>query len=245
MACKRSAVRARLAPLVRSEIRTDRTGSTAGKYSNGGGVGRRMCVRSGMFPRLGLLAGHRIPGADRRCPACHLGKSRPIGPVTLATWPPPTPLGGPFLPATVAAFASGPGHAGRPGRCDSLPGTAPADQDGAFADGRRGARAQRVAPMVSARRWARWCAAPLRRRVAPWRSSLRPCRRAGASREEPGAARRTGNWPSTGRQVACPPRALTLPMPGPGPPPMAEWAAHRAQLAPCRPPRRQPGQYGR
>jgi hypothetical protein len=92
MACKRSAVRARLAPLVRSEIRTDRTGSTAGKYSNGGRVGRRMCVRSGMFPRLGLLAGHRIPGADRRCPACHLGKSPPHRPgdsCHLATTQPP------------------------------------------------------------------------------------------------------------------------------------------------------------
>jgi hypothetical protein len=85
--------------------------------------------------------------------------------VTLATWPPPSPLGGPFLPATVAAFASGPGHAGRPSRCDSLPGTAPAGQDGSFADGIRSARTQRVAPMVSARRWARWCAAPLRQKL--------------------------------------------------------------------------------
>ena len=64
MACKRSAVRARLAPLVRSVIRTNRTASTAGKYSNGGRVGRRTCVRIGHLPRLGLLAGHRVPGAE-------------------------------------------------------------------------------------------------------------------------------------------------------------------------------------
>jgi transposase len=60
MACKRSAVRARLAPLVRSEIRTIRTVSTAGKYSNGGRVGRRMCVRIGHLLPAGLLAGHRL-----------------------------------------------------------------------------------------------------------------------------------------------------------------------------------------
>src|SRR6202044_2283643 len=53
MACKRSAVRARLAPLVRSQIRTDRTASTAAKYSNGGRVGRRSCVRIGILSRLG------------------------------------------------------------------------------------------------------------------------------------------------------------------------------------------------
>jgi hypothetical protein len=41
-------------------------------------------------------------------------------------------------------------------------------------DGRRGAtRTLRVVPMVSVRRWAGWCAAPLRRGVAPWRRSVR------------------------------------------------------------------------
>jgi len=64
MACKRSAVRARLAPLVRSEIRTNRTGSTAGKYSNGGRVGRRMCVRMGRVTPLELLAWLWVPGAE-------------------------------------------------------------------------------------------------------------------------------------------------------------------------------------
>ena len=132
IACKRSAVRARTAPLVRSIIRAVRTASTAGKYSNGGRVGRRMCVRIGRISPIDVAgttpdsrswteAGQPVTWANPRL----------IGPVILATWPPPSPLEGPFLPATVAAFASGPGHAGRPGRCDSLPGTAPAGQDGA------------------------------------------------------------------------------------------------------------------
>jgi hypothetical protein len=57
------AVRDRLAPLVRSEIRTIRTASTAGKYSNGGRLGRRMCVRIGHLPPPGAAGRHRIPGA--------------------------------------------------------------------------------------------------------------------------------------------------------------------------------------
>lgn len=46
----------------------------------------------------------------------------------------------------------------------------PAGQCGAFADSTLGAWARRVAPLVSVPRGAHWCAAPLRRRVAPWRS---------------------------------------------------------------------------
>ena len=80
MACKRSAVRARLAPQVRSEIRTNRTASTAGKYSNGGRLDRRTCVRIGDLPRLGLLAGTGFQALHRRWPACHLGKSPPRRP---------------------------------------------------------------------------------------------------------------------------------------------------------------------
>ena len=75
MACKRSAVRARLAPLFRSLIRTNRTASTAGKCSNGGRLGRRTCVRIGHLCRLGLLAGQQIQTLNRRWSACHLGKS--------------------------------------------------------------------------------------------------------------------------------------------------------------------------
>ena len=63
MACKRSGVRISLAPLVRSIIRTDRTASTAAKYRNGGPMGRRTCVRIGMFHWRGLLARPRILAA--------------------------------------------------------------------------------------------------------------------------------------------------------------------------------------
>ena len=74
-ACKRSGVRISLAPLVRSIIRTDRTGSTAAKYRNGGRMGRRTCVRIGIFRWRGLLA---RPADFSHCSAasqaCHLGK---------------------------------------------------------------------------------------------------------------------------------------------------------------------------
>ena len=39
--------------------------STAAKYSNGGRVGRRMCVRIGHLAQLGLLAGQRVPERRR------------------------------------------------------------------------------------------------------------------------------------------------------------------------------------
>jgi hypothetical protein len=85
MACKRSAVRARLAPQVRSEIRMTRTASTAGKYSNGGRMGRRMCVRIGHRPVAGTAG--RTPDSRRRT-----GVGQPVtwanprlsGPVPLA-----------------------------------------------------------------------------------------------------------------------------------------------------------------
>ena len=40
--------------------------STAGKYSNGGRLGRPSCVRIGHLRRLGLLAGHRVQALNRR-----------------------------------------------------------------------------------------------------------------------------------------------------------------------------------
>ena len=106
--CKRSAVRARLAPLVRSESRKTRTASTAGKYNNGGRLGRCTCVfGSGVFPRLGLLVQQRIPDTDQRWRACHLGKPRRSAPVTLAR-PPGTNRSARrrCLPVAVAAFVS-------------------------------------------------------------------------------------------------------------------------------------------
>jgi hypothetical protein len=69
MACKRSGVRISLAPLVRSIIRTVRTVSTAAKYSNGGPVGRRTCVRIGIFRWWGCWQDRgfsRRSGAFRR-----------------------------------------------------------------------------------------------------------------------------------------------------------------------------------
>jgi hypothetical protein len=105
MACKRSAVRARLAPLVSGEIRTNRTAGTAAKYSNGGRVGRRTCVRIGYFPGWGLLARRWLPGAGQ---PVTWANTRLIGSVTLVTWPPPGSPGGPFPPVTAAAFASSP-----------------------------------------------------------------------------------------------------------------------------------------
>jgi hypothetical protein len=110
------------------------------------------------FPPLGLLARHRIPGTEPALVSLSPGQIPPhrSGDLCrLATTPPSQRA----IPASgCCRICKWSGRAGRPGRCDSLPGTAPAGQDGAFADGRRGARAQRVAPMVSARRWARWCA---------------------------------------------------------------------------------------
>jgi hypothetical protein len=60
MACKRSGVRISLAPLVRIEIRTNRTVGTAAKYSNGGPLGRRTSVRIDISRWRGLLARPRI-----------------------------------------------------------------------------------------------------------------------------------------------------------------------------------------
>jgi hypothetical protein len=75
MACKRSAVRARLAPQVRSEIRTNRTASTAGKYSNGGRLGRRMCVRSGIYRGWDCWQNSGFQVLNRRWSVGHLRKS--------------------------------------------------------------------------------------------------------------------------------------------------------------------------
>ena len=77
MACKRPAVRARLAPLVRSEIRTNRTGSTAGKYSNGGPGAAVPVFDRTRSPGWGCWQDAGFQALNRRWPACHLGKSPP------------------------------------------------------------------------------------------------------------------------------------------------------------------------
>ena len=155
MACKRSAVRARLAPLVRSEIRTIRTASTAAKYSNGGQLGRRMCVRIGHLRRLGLLAGHRVQALNRRWPACHLGKSRSCQSRDSCSHR--AALLEPFPPVTVAAFASSPVACWRSG---PFPGTAgPAGQGRGSLTAGSARGLGRVAPRESVRRWAGMCCA--------------------------------------------------------------------------------------
>ena len=88
------------------ESRTYRTVNTA-KYSYGGRLGRRTCVRIGIFPGRGCWQDSGFRTLNRHWPAFHLRKSpchrfrdschRVI---QLPGWL--------FLPATVAAFASSP-----------------------------------------------------------------------------------------------------------------------------------------
>ena len=164
--------------------------STAGKYSNGGRVGRRTCARIRHLPLAGLLAGRRTPGAEPALVRPVTCANRPvIGPVTLTTWPPPGALGGPFLPVTVAAFASSRDVLAVVA-IRSTPRSGPAREGRALAEG--SAARELGAPRVSVRR----CAAA-------------------APREEPGAPRRTGTLAGH-RLSGCPFRALTLPMPGAG-----------------------------
>ena len=106
-ACKRSAVRARLAPLVRSEIRTNRTASTAAKYSNGGRLGRRTCIRTGVLiaaRAAGRTADTRWRSVTR---PVSWANSISLGAVTLAVCSRPGSCRRPRLTVTVAVFADG------------------------------------------------------------------------------------------------------------------------------------------
>jgi hypothetical protein len=179
MACKRSAVRARLAPQVRSKTRTNRTASTAAKYSNGGRLGRRIRVRIGQLARLGPLARHRIPGAEPALVSLSPGQIRVSSVSDFVIRSPPGPPAGPFLPAAVAAFASGLAAPAVPAGSIHSTETASAGQGCAFADGGCG-------------RLGTWC---------PWCQS--DAGRAGAPGEAPCATRRTRARPGAGRQVAC------------------------------------------
>ena len=67
---------ARLAPLVRILIRTGRTGSTAGKSSNGGPLGPLYVCSDGAC-YAARAAGMAVGSGRWRCSACHLGKSLP------------------------------------------------------------------------------------------------------------------------------------------------------------------------
>ena len=75
MACQRSGVRISLAP-PRSEAEFElfEQQDTAGKYRNGGPVGRRMCVRIGMFRWRLLLVRQRISVTAPVLLGGHLGK---------------------------------------------------------------------------------------------------------------------------------------------------------------------------
>ena len=176
-ACKRSAVRARLAPpgQKRNSNESNR------QYSRKATAAEWAAVRvfgSGVFLRARLLAGQRIPDADPALPACHLRKSpchRSRDSCRRVTTGSPE---GPFLPATVAAFASSPAAlAILVVRVYSQePRLLARAARSLTARSARGLRC--VAPMVSLRRWARWGAALFRRRDAPWRSPARlPARR--------------------------------------------------------------------
>jgi hypothetical protein len=135
-------------------------------------------------------------------------------PVTLATWSPPGPPGGPFLPVTVAAFASSQ-PCWPPWRSGPLPGAALANQGRAFASGRRGARAQRVVPMVSVRRCARLvrCAAQ-----AQGCAVAQPDAPVGVQvvRQVRNQVRRGARDLAGCQPPSAPVGALALPMPGPG-----------------------------
>ena len=108
MACKRSAVRARLAPpgQMRNSNRANRQYSRKVQQRRPGGP---PYVCSDRAPSPARAAG-RTPGSRR-----WIGGGQPVtwanpslvGPVTLAAWSPSGPPGGPFLPVTVAGFASG------------------------------------------------------------------------------------------------------------------------------------------
>jgi hypothetical protein len=177
MACKRSAVRARLAPLVTSEIRTDRTASTAAEYSNGGRVGRRMCVRSDMFPRLGLLAGHRIPGAEPTLVSLSPGQIPPHRSGDSCWLATARPSQGAIPASGCCRICKWSGRAGRPGRAIH-------SREPRQLARRACSRTAGAARGLSA--WRRWCqpraglAGALRHSGAELRRGAALCARAGA-----------------------------------------------------------------
>jgi len=151
---------------------------------------------------LGCWQATRFQGLNRRWSARHLGRFRRIGPVTFAGWPPPGPPGRAIPASGCCRNCKWSGRAGRPGRCDHSREPRPLA---------RTARSQTAGAARGLSAWRRWCqpgagpAGELRHSGAELRrgAALLPaCRRAGVPREEPGAARRTGTWPFTGRQVA-------------------------------------------
>jgi hypothetical protein len=143
MACKRSGVRISLAPLVRSEIRIDRTGSTAAKYSNGGPVGRRTYVRIECLPAPALLARPPIPSRAAALPALPAGQIALRGYGDSCRLVTAQHVRAVVSPLTVAVFAGG-RRAAIPGISRSTTGT-DTDRPGVCVRGSRPC-ARRAAP---------------------------------------------------------------------------------------------------
>ena len=162
-----------------------------------------VCSDRASRPGWGCWQDTGFEAPNRRWPACHLRRPPPHRSRDschlVTTWPPWR-----TIPASdccrICKWPRSHWSSLRPG---PLPGSASAGQGRTFADGRRGARARRVVPMMSVRRWACWCAAPLRRRLRRG-AAVRACRRVAAPREEPGAVRRTETWPGASSYVAHP-----------------------------------------
>ena len=168
---------------------------------------------------------------NQRWAACHLGKPPLHRSGDSCHRSPAGPSRGRCLPVAVAASANGAGrHGGRVGSA-----AAPAGQGRAFADRGLGAWARRAAPVVSARRWARWCAAPLRRPVAP---RCRPCAPAGALLRHMRNPARPGARHLGRAQAGGPPTQGFDAAPARSPPLIAGGRDAVAELAPCRSPRR-------
>jgi hypothetical protein len=214
MGCKRSGVRISLAPLVRSEIRTSRTVSTAAKYRNGRPRGPPyVCSdRAFSFDR-GCWQDTGFHALNRAWSACHLGKSRPRrsgDSCHLLTTP--VRLKG-CVCGNCCRLCKWPSRAGRPcGPVDSLEPRLPA-RTARFADRGPGAWARRAAPMVPGA-----ALGPLVRCTAqapgcPLARPLCACRRTAAPHEGCGPAHGT---PGAGRRPASRlTRALTPLMPDP------------------------------
>jgi hypothetical protein len=192
---------------------------------------------------LGLLAWLRVPALNRRCSACHLGKSLPDRSrdscclvAHRLSWR--------AIPGRdCCRICKGPGRAGGPIHVQ---------EPCLLARVARSVTVGSARGLGAPRRWCRSGAGPagaLRRSCAGWRRSaaLRAGRRADVPREEPGAPRRGARHLAGCRPRPSdrPPQALTLPMAGPGHRRSLNGRRAAAQLAPCRSPRHQPGQYGR
>ncbi len=170
---------------------------TAGKYSNGGQLAAVCVFGSGIFSRLGLLAGHRIPGAEAALVSLSPGKSPPRRSRDSRHLVTTRLPGGPCPSVAVAAFASGPATLGVLARpmCSQEPHLLTRAARSLTAGSARARTARR---WVSGRRWACWCCDAQARGCAATRSrrgatqpadEVRARRIAGAPSSPPGVPR--------------------------------------------------------